>query len=429
MRTRKWSWKFRKYAAMLICLLLCVSMMRVPAFADTRDGLDSEKKANLTLQYEMSGVSFALYRVAEVSSDGTFTLTGDFVGYPVEINGLDSAGWRALAETLAGYVDKDQIAPYRTGVTDEGGRIAWTGLQPGLYLVLGEEKTEGRVTYTPAPSMVALPTRDEQGCWEYDVVICPKSDMEETPDEDTEKIKVIKIWKDYGHKEYRPQVITVELYQDGVLYDTVKLSKANNWKYAWTDLPVGHHWTAVEKDISGHYYVTVVREGKYLVITNYYKPDQPDETETPSETESSSETEFSSEGESSSEAESSSESDTPYETETPAESETPYETETPAGPETPYETETPAESEIPSETESSAESEAPSETESTDESSETKVPLIPTTPHFPGGGDGSGLPQTGQLWWPVPVLTLAGIAAFTIGWIRRRERERSHDSE
>ena len=41
----------------------------------------------------------------------------------------------------------------------------------------------------------------------------------------------------------------------------------------------------------------------------------------------------------------------------------------------------------------------------------------------PGGSGSSGgkLPQTGQVWWPVPVLTLAGIALLMAGWIRRKE--------
>lgn len=32
--------------------------------------------------------------------------------------------------------------------------------------------------------------------------------------------------------------------------------------------------------------------------------------------------------------------------------------------------------------------------------------------------------QTGQLWWPVPVLTALGLAMFSIGWIRRHSEER-----
>lgn len=37
---------------------------------------------------------------------------------------------------------------------------------------------------------------------------------------------------------------------------------------------------------------------------------------------------------------------------------------------------------------------------------------------------GSSLPQTGQLWWPVPILTILGLAAFIIGWARRKEYEK-----
>lgn len=34
---------------------------------------------------------------------------------------------------------------------------------------------------------------------------------------------------------------------------------------------------------------------------------------------------------------------------------------------------------------------------------------------------GSRLPQTGQLWWPVPILALGGIFLVSLGWIRRRD--------
>ena len=42
----------------------------------------------------------------------------------------------------------------------------------------------------------------------------------------------------------------------------------------------------------------------------------------------------------------------------------------------------------------------------------------PTTPPSPGG---SKLPQTGQLWWPVPVLICMGLGCIAVGLLRRRE--------
>lgn len=43
-------------------------------------------------------------------------------------------------------------------------------------------------------------------------------------------------------------------------------------------------------------------------------------------------------------------------------------------------------------------------------------PEEPEEPETPGGR----LPQTGSLWWPVPVLALAGLFLLLLGWGRRR---------
>lgn len=43
----------------------------------------------------------------------------------------------------------------------------------------------------------------------------------------------------------------------------------------------------------------------------------------------------------------------------------------------------------------------------------------PTAP--PSSGGGKKLPQTGQLWWPVPVLACAGLGCIAVGLFRRWE--------
>ena len=52
-------------------------------------------------------------------------------------------------------------------------------------------------------------------------------------------------------------------------------------------------------------------------------------------------------------------------------------------------------------------------------------PSVPVKPDKPGGG--SHLPQAGQLWWPVPILALAGIVFFTVGWVRRKTQENGNE--
>ena len=37
----------------------------------------------------------------------------------------------------------------------------------------------------------------------------------------------------------------------------------------------------------------------------------------------------------------------------------------------------------------------------------------------------ASLPQTGQLWWPVPLLAVAGLAMFLLGWVKQQKSQRS----
>ena len=60
----------------------------------------------------------------------------------------------------------------------------------------------------------------------------------------------------------------------------------------------------------------------------------------------------------------------------------------------------------------------PSEPSGPSEPSEPSEPSGPTEPSEP-----PDLPQTGQLWWPVPVLFCAGLVLILFGLIRRREEE------
>lgn len=54
---------------------------------------------------------------------------------------------------------------------------------------------------------------------------------------------------------------------------------------------------------------------------------------------------------------------------------------------------------------------------------ETEKTPKPTEPPSQPSGGGRKLPQSGQLWWPVPMLTCAGLGSIAVGLIRRRESE------
>lgn len=308
----------------LLCLLLFVSLLPVQAHA--AGAIDTNRTATLTIDYRydsaaLSDAQFEAYKVASVSPYGEFTPTAAFAGYPVSMDGLDASGWNRLAMTLKGYVQADNLTPFASDKTDAYGRLRFT-MKPGLYLIIGKGITKGGYSYTCAPFMVCLPDMDMvNNGWIYDTAVSPKTvrDMDYDPlAPATITRKVLKVWKDNGHTADRPKEITVQLFCDGKVYDTVTLNEKNNWRYTWDALERGHDWTVVEKEVSG-YTVKITQEGQTFVVTNTNKKP-------------------------------------------------------------------------------------------------------PVTPPPASGASGNKLPQTGVLWWPVPILLISGLFFVTIGLCGRRKR-------
>lgn len=311
----------RRLRAMAFVLLAAVLLCAAPA-ALAIDPIDTGRETSLTIRYPVKGVSFTIYRVGEMTGFGEFTPTRDFAGACTadQMNGLDAEGWSELAGTLSGYAGASGQWK-RTARIGRDGTAEFTGLSVGLYLVLGTPYRSGGRVYLAQPTLVALPSRDAHDVWIYDVCIEPKPEVVDTYDE----IRVQKVWMD-NHSSSRPTEITVRLYVNGRLYDTVKLNAANNWRYTWrlhnvaqpavfrvTEYPVPTGYTH-SIDYTGTYLTSDNRPGKLITIVNKLRT--------------------------------------------------------------------------------------------------------------PGSCKPSGpLPQTGLLWWPVPLLAALGMALFVIGWLRRRRHE------
>ena len=323
----------------LLCLLLPGSVLAASP--------DLSREVSLTIclvdgETPLSG-SLSLYQAARMEADGSLTVTGDFERYPVDLKDLSDDRLRALASTLEGYVQRDDLQPMAVGKADAYGMVTWEHLTPGLYLAVGERLLQDGRYYDFAPVLVILPGEDGTA---YHLGVRAKFDsfpVPDEPDETTVTRKVLKVWADDGREKERPRSVTVQLLRDGKVYDTVTLSASNNWRHTWRGLDSSFRWTLAETEPDG-YTVSVTREGVTFVVTNTVEEEIPDEP-------------------------------------TP---ETPGEPSKPGGPDTPG---GPGE-EIP----------------------EDDVPAAP----------GEKLPQTGQLWWPVPALLCAGLALTAAGLLRRR---------
>lgn len=274
----------------LLCLICMLPLSPIQVFA--AGAIDVDKDVHLKIQYihdksPVSDVPFDLYYVASVDAYGEFTLAGDFQKYPVVVNGLSTDAWRTLAETLAVYADRDQLKPLDSGKTNAEGNLSFPNKQPrlksGLYLAVGRKLVKSGYTYTTEPFLVALPNLDrENNAWVYDVTATPKHTQTENPPAppaQTVERRVLKIWKD-DIPQSRPKEIVIQLLKDGVIYDTVTLNAVNNWRYTWEKLPAYNKdgskivWSVVEKEPEG-YTVLIAREGVTFTVTNTYAPNKP----------------------------------------------------------------------------------------------------------------------------------------------------------
>lgn len=116
---------------------------------------------------------------------------------------------------------------------------------------------------------------------DHDVTATPKHTQTENPPappEQTVERRVLKIWKD-DIPQSRPKEIVIQLLKDGVIYDTVTLNAVNNWRYTWEKLPAYNKdgskivWSVVEKEPEG-YTVLIARDGVTFTVTNTYAPNK-----------------------------------------------------------------------------------------------------------------------------------------------------------
>ena len=277
----------RKRALALLAAVLCL----LTSVAQAAGSIDLTRKPTLTLTYRdgktaLSGAKFSIYRVADADETGELTVRSEFDEFDLDIRGKNDRRWREMAQTLESYVLRRELTPADSGKTDKTGMLTFPTqgktLAAGLYLVIGERHTQGGNDYDAEPFFVLLPTQDlENNEWVYDVSANVKFGKTPVPDDgDTVTRKVLKVWDDDGAEDSRPQEITVELLRNGKVYDTVKLSEKNNWRYTWLDLDADARWSVTEKTVSG-YTVSITREGITFVVTNTKKPERTDTPDTP----------------------------------------------------------------------------------------------------------------------------------------------------
>lgn len=259
---------------MFALMLATIGLSAPAATAATASGTTAEGSLTVTYQYQEAALNNAdinLYRLADWSAKGGYTPTGDFANhttYPVDWDILnDQQTLRDFANTMAGYIAVNKPAAENTLKTDSAGVATFNQLKDGLYLAVVAPYQGNVLTCQTAAMLVALPNVHKDAAEQRTLSIEPKADCAVPP---TTTISVTKVWKDKDQPK-RPESVTMNLLQDGKIYDSIMLNNANDWKYTWKGLQAKHEYTVVEANVPGNYTALVDRENNDYTVTNTAK--------------------------------------------------------------------------------------------------------------------------------------------------------------
>lgn len=248
----------------IILSILCAALAMINTISFN---VSAAEEGSLTLicrseEVTLTGMQWKIY-YAGFRDGNDFVLGGDFADYPVKLDDLSAEAITEAAETLENYAVIDKINPIAEGETDAEGKIKFENLQSGIYLVSGKELKVGNTIYIP--SAILIEVRDGN----VDLDAYPKFYLDVFGSE-YEHYTVKKIWEnDENALADRIASITVEIYCDETLNETVTLNTENNWTYDWT-AEKGHRWRVKETNIPDKYTVSYrSNETQFAIINSH----------------------------------------------------------------------------------------------------------------------------------------------------------------
>lgn len=202
---------------------------------------------NLTVTCPVSNMQVSLYRVA----DENYNLVDSFSRYSIDLK-QDVQG---AANALENRILMDGIEADASNSSGSSYKASFSGLESGIYLVVGKEVFQDGVFYMPQVSLVSL---------SGDLSVDLKYEMSDKPS----RIHVLKVWKK-DNKKSRPKSIEVCLLRsDGIVVDRVVLNSDNQWSTTWNNLSTLYTYRVMETSVPSGYKESCTREKDTIVLTN-----------------------------------------------------------------------------------------------------------------------------------------------------------------
>lgn len=250
--------KKTKYLLVLCCLYFFTFM--ITNAKENTNLVDFDKKGSLLVTLKdntddgINGVNISLYHIANVdveNSNLVYKYTSDFKNCNVSLKKIDN-----IAKQLNGCIN-DEIKSLEEK-TNEQGEANYNNLDLGLYLVVQKDKKKG---YSSFESFLISIPKNENNKWNYSIKTFPKNEIYKEID-----LTVIKEWN--TTRKDIPNEVTINLYKDNLLIDSIKLNKMNDWKYTWNDLEKTDKYRVEEVNIPNGYTASYKTDGYVFTVVN-----------------------------------------------------------------------------------------------------------------------------------------------------------------
>ncbi len=265
----------------LFCIMAMLCFTNIPfAFASE---IDVNEQGSITIEYEEDIISheigFKVYQITSLDEKGMQNFLPEYENFAEKYNinfedVKDNSSWQYFSDNLENYINYKDKSPDYVSVTDDNGKYTLEGLELGIYFIQFDPCTHTEHTIYTKPSLITVGTQDPvTGQFVCDSMINPKVSVISS---DEQNLTVKKVWENTNSELLIADEIEIELYCDGEVFDTVTLSKENNWTATWYDIDVEKTWAVKEITKFENFDVSYEKDIFEFTVTNTYT-DVPDE--------------------------------------------------------------------------------------------------------------------------------------------------------
>lgn len=175
-----------------------------------------------------------------------------------DITEFDETIVKKDATQILKYLQENKIKPNIKGYFNENGVFAIDGLEGKLLLIKAGDFYKNNILYKAIPQVI-----DSSRIGSLEIV---ETKYEfETPKDSSVTYTVKKEW--FEEKNIHHNEISVNIFHNGVVYDTIYLSDENNWTYQWQGAD-DNYWYVKENEIPEGYTVSYSQDSNVFKITN-----------------------------------------------------------------------------------------------------------------------------------------------------------------